>query len=113
MKAPKTAHPHILPSTYYPETTVLPNVKDHGSSLLEQIKYQLKYKKARHITNHIYQFRLSKTQDSIDYPSILEQLKDLNIEQNKIQYVEQTSRDFTLNITLTDYKIKKLKKELK
>ena len=80
MKAPKTAHPHILPSTYYPETTVLPNVKDHESSLVEQIKYQLKYKKARHITNNIYQFRLSKTKETMDYPSILEQLKDFNIE---------------------------------
>ena len=49
----------------------------------------------------------------MDYPSILEQLKELNIEQNKIQYVEQTARDFTLNLTLSDYKIKKLKKELK
>ena len=49
----------------------------------------------------------------MDYPSILEQLSNLNIEKDKIQYVEQTSRDFTLNLTLTDYKIKKLKKELK
>lgn len=113
MKAPKTAHPHILPSTYYPKTTVLPNVKDHESSLVEQIKYQLKYKKARHITNNIHQFRLSKTKDTMDYPSIIEQLKELNIEHNKIQYVEQTTRDFTLNLTLSDYKINKLKKELK
>lgn len=113
MKAPKTAHPHILPSNYYPETTVLPNVKDHESSLVEQVKYQLKYKKARHITNNIYQFRLSKTKETMDYPSILEQLTDLNIEHNKIQYVEQTTRDFTLNLTLSDYKINKLKKELK
>ena len=113
MKAPETAHPHILPSVYYPETTVLPNSKKHEISLMEQVKHQLKYKKARHITNNIYQFRLSKTQNTMDYPSILEQLKDLNLEQSKIQYVEQTSRDFTLNLTLTDYKIKKLKKELK
>ena len=49
----------------------------------------------------------------MDYPSIIEQLKDLNLEKNKIQYVEQTSRDFTINLTLSDYKIKKLKKELK
>ena len=113
MKAPKTAHPHILPSTYYPETTVLPHVKEHESSLVEQIKYQLKYKKARHITNNIYQFRLSKTKETMDYPFILEQLKDLNLEPNKIQYVEQTTRNFTLNLTLSDYKINKLKKELK
>lgn len=113
MKAPKTAHPHILPSTYYPETTVLPNRKDHGSSLVEQIKYQLRNKKARHITNNIYQFRLSKTQNTMDYLSIIEQLKDLNIESNKIQYVEQTSRDFTIEIKFSDYKLKKLKKELK
>ena len=113
MKVPKTTHPHILQSTYYPETTVLPNVKDHESSLIEQIKYQLKYKKARHITNGIYQFRLSKTQPTMDYPSIIKQLSDLYIEKNKIQYVEQTSRDFTINLTLSDYKIKKLKNELK
>lgn len=113
MKVTETAHPHILPSVYYPETTVLPNFKKYENSLIEQIKHQLKYKKARHITNHIYQFRLSKTQNTMDYPSILEQLSDLNLEQNKIQYVEQTSRDFTINLTLTDYKIKKLKKELK
>ena len=37
----------------------------------------------------------------MDYPSILEQLKDLNLEQSKIQYIEQTSRDFTINLTLT------------
>ena len=113
MKTPKTAHPHILPSIYYPETTVLPNIKDHESSLIEQIKYQLKFKKARHITNNIYQFRLSKTQSTMDYPSIIEQLSDLYIEKNKIQYVEQTSHDFTINLTLSNYKIKKLKNELK
>ena len=49
----------------------------------------------------------------MDYPSIIEQLSDLYIEKNKIQYIEQTSRDFTINLTLSNYKIKKLKNELK